>query len=529
MMKFLRTLALLALIGAGVLMSVDAQAVTRGGTLVYARNADSLFLDPVLNDRNVDIWILTNLYDTLLQPTPDGKGVVPGLAASYQVADDGLSMTLKLRQGTKFADGSPITVGDVKWSLDRARNPTNGLWGFTLESVDSIEAQGDDTVVLHLKHPDPALTAALAIFNSSIMSQKLFEAAPGNTDEEKAKAFAEKPVGSGPFVFDSWQRGTEMVLKRNPNYWQMGEDGKPLPYLDAVKFEIIPDDATRILKLQAGEVDAAEFIPYSRVAELKTDPSLDMELFPSTKVTYLSLNIRPQLKDGTKNPLADERVRQALNYAVDKDALIKVVTFDVGKPMRSYMSSATPLFYGPSPAYPFDAAKAKALLADAGMANGFELTAQALAGSADDAATLSTIQQMWAPLGVKLSIQQQDNATNVARYNDNDFQIQTGYWTDDIGDPSEITSYFAYFATTESQHSGYNDPTIQDLFEKSQKEADKTKRAGLYQDIQQIYVKAAPILFMYESPYPVALRKEVKGFVQIPLGNNIFLGAHIEK
>ena len=213
MMKLLRPLTLLALVGAGILMSADARAVTRGGTLVYARNADSLFLDPVLNDRNVDIWILTNLYDTLLQPTPDGKGVVPGLAASYQVADDGLSMTLKLRQGTKFADGSPITVGDVKWSLDRARNPKNGIWGFTLESVDSIETQGDDSVVLHLKHPDPALTAALAIFNSSIMSQKLFEAAPGNTDEEKAKAFAEKPVGSGPFVFDSWQRGTEMVLK----------------------------------------------------------------------------------------------------------------------------------------------------------------------------------------------------------------------------------------------------------------------------------------------------------------------------
>src|SRR6201993_317340 len=103
------------LVMAGILLGLTtgAEAVTRGGKMVYARNADSLFLDPVLNDRNVDIWILTNLYDTLLQPTPDGKGVVPGLAASYQVADDGLSMTLKLRQGTKFADGSPITVGDV--------------------------------------------------------------------------------------------------------------------------------------------------------------------------------------------------------------------------------------------------------------------------------------------------------------------------------------------------------------------------------------------------------------------------------
>jgi len=193
------------------------------------------------------------------------------------------------------------------------------------------------------------------------------------------------------------------------------------------------------------------------------------------------------------------------------------------------MSSATPLFYGASAAYPFDAAKAKALLGQAGMGDGFELTAQALAGSADDAATLSTIQQMWAPLGVKLSIEQADNATMVSRYDAADFQIQTGYWTDDIIDPSEITSYFAYYPTTESQHSGYNDPTIQSLFTASQKEADKAKRADMYKQIQEIYVKAAPIMFLYEAPYTVALRKPVQGFIQIPLGNNIFLRTHLEK
>jgi peptide/nickel transport system substrate-binding protein len=527
-----RIAALVALIVAPIILlgiAGMAEAQTRGGKLVFARYADSLFLDPVLNERNVDIWILTNLYDTLLQPTPDGHAVQPGLAESYQASDDGLSFALKLRPGLKFADGSPLTVEDVKWSLDRARNPKNGAWNFTLESIDSIEIRGADTVVLHLKHPDPALAPALAIFNSSIMPQKLFEATPGATDADKAKAFAEHPIGSGPFVLKSWQRGTLMAIERNPNYWQAGEDGKALPYLDEIDFPIIPDDATRILKLQAGEVDAAEFIPYSRVGELKSDPSLDMELFPSTKVTYLTMNIRPKLKNGAANPLSDERVRQALNYAIDKTALIKLVTFDVGKPSRSYMSSSTPLVYGPGPAYPYDLEKAKALLKAAGMEGGFEVNAQGLAGSADDSATLSTIQQMWAALGVKLTIDQADNATMVSRYNAADFQIQTGYWTDDIIDPSEITSYFAYYPTTESQHSGYNDPTIQTLFEQSQKEPDKVKRAEMYKQIQEIYMKAAPIIFMYESAYPVALRKSVQGYVQIPLGNNVFLRAHVEK
>jgi peptide/nickel transport system substrate-binding protein len=526
-----RSLRLLALASGAALALVaadHAHALNRGGKMVYARNADSLFLDPVLLERNVDIWILTNLYDTLLEPSADGKTIEPGLATGYVVSPDGLTFTLKLRQSVKFADGSPMTIDDVKWSLDRARDPNNGAWNFTLSSVDSVEAKGDDTVILHLKHPDPALAPALAIFNSSIMPKKLFEAAAGANDADKAKAFGEHPVGTGPFVLESWDRGTKMVLKKNPNYWQSGEDGRPLPYLDEVDFQIIPDDATRILKLQAGEIDGAEFIPYSRVGELKGDPNINMELIPSTKVNYLTLNVRPKLKDGTDNPLADPKVRQALNYAVDKNALIKVVTFDVGKPTQSFMSSSTPLFHGTDPLYAFDLAKAKALLKEAGKDGGFALTAMALAGSADDTAVLSTMQQMWAPLRVNLSIEQADNATMVSHYDAGDFQIQTGYWTDDIADPSEITSYFAYFPTTESQHSGYNDAAIQDLFVLSGKEPDKTKRADMYAKLQDTYNTAAPIIYMYESPYTVALRKSVQGFEQIPLGNNIFMRAHLE-
>ena len=520
-----------ALLACGLLfwLAGTAEAVTRGGTLVYARYADSLFLDPVFNDANVDIWILTNLYDTLLQPSADGKGVEPGLATEYQMADDGMSLTLKLRPGTKFSDGSPITVNDVKWSLDRARNPKNGIWSFTLASVEAIETQGEDTVILRLKHPDPTLIAALATFNAAILPQKPYEAAAGATDEEKAKAFAEHPIGSGPFVFDSWQRGTELVIKRNPHYWKMGEDGQPLPYLDEVRFPVIPDDATRILKLQAGEVDGAEFIPYARVAELKNDPNLEMMLYPSTRVQFLTVNVRPTLKDGKPNVLSDPKVRQALNYAIDKEALAKIVTFDVGSPMVSFMSSTTPMVSNNGPVYPYDVEKAKALLKEAGVAEGTEVTSIGLAGSADETAILSTIQQMWAQVGVKLTIEQLDNATRTARYRDGDFQMRVSAWTNDINDPSQITSYFAYFPNIESLHSGYQDKRIDELFDKSQQEMDKEKRAAMFKEITEIYVAAAPIMFLYESPYPVALRKPVKGFVQIPLGNNIFAGAYLEK
>ncbi len=503
-------------------------AVTRGGQMVFGRYADSLFLDPVLNDANLDIWILTNLYDTLLQPTDDGKSVRPGLATTYVLSPDGKTMRLTLRNGIKFADGSPITSADVKFSLDRARNPDNGAWNGLLDSISTVAASGN-LVTLTLKHADPTLPAALATFNTAIMSQKLFNAAPGAKDADKAKAFAEKPIGSGPFVVSEWKRGSYMVLKRNPYYWKKGEDGKALPYLDTLRFEIIPDDNTRILKLQAGEIQGAEFIPLSRVAELKANAKLNMLLFPSTKVNDLILNNRPKLKDGTANPLSDVRVRQALNYAVNRDALIALVTFGTGKPMKSFMSSATPLFDTTQKGYNFDPAKAKALLDAAGFKNGIDVTSMATSGSADDLALLTALQQMWGAVGIRLKIEQLDTATKTARYRANDFQMRTGAWTDDIADPSEITGYYAVSGATEAAHTGFKNDTIEKLFVQSQEETSRIKRANLYRQIQTLYSNAAPTVYLFETPYPVALTKNVKGFIQIPLGNNIFERTSLEK
>src|SRR5690349_21172235 len=344
-----RFIGLLSLVIAILGLSQAADAQTRGGKMVYARYADSLFLDPVLNDANVDIWILTNLYDTLLQPTGDGKGVEPGLATAWTLSDDGTVLTLTLREGVKFADGTPLTAEDVKWSLDRARDPKNGIWNGLIGSIGEVQAQEPGTVTLKLKHPDPSILPALATFNTAILPEKKFEAEPGATDADKAKTFAEHPIGTGPFLLKSWQRGQAMELVKNPNHWRKGEDGQSLPYLDGVRFEIIPDDATRILKLQAGALDAAEVTPYARVAELQADPRLEMKLYPSTRVFFGTMNVRPKLSDGSDNPLSDQKVRQALNYATDKNAIIAIATHNVGKPQSSFMSSGTPLHWDNGP------------------------------------------------------------------------------------------------------------------------------------------------------------------------------------
>ena len=519
------------LIGGAMLAAAPASlAATRGGTLVFARQVDSIDLDPVATDQNADIWISLNLFDTLIQPTLDGKGLQPGLATSWTVSADGKLVTLKLRAGTKFADGSPITADDVKWSLDRARNKdTGGEFAFLLASIDTIEVQGGDTIVLHMAHIDPAIIQALATFNAGIISKEIFAAMPGATDADKAKAFGLKPVGSGPFVLSSWKVGTEMVLVRNPYYWKDAPDGKKLPYLDKIDFPIISDDSTRILKLKAGEIDATEFVPFSRVGEIKADPKLNMVLFPSEKVVYLTLNNRPTLKDGSKNPVSDPRVRKALNYATDKDAVIQVVSYGAGVPQKSFMPMSTPLAYADGVPFPFDPAKAKALLKEAGYANGLELDAMTLAGSADYIAELSAIQQMWSDVGIKMKIEQQENTTRLARWKAGDFQVMTSLWTNDIDDPSEIASYLAYNKTSDSGHSGFKDADIDKWFEESQSEGDPAKRAALYKQIQQRYVADTPSVMLLEVPYPIAMKKTVQGFEQIPLGNNLFIETSVEK
>ena len=514
---------------AAVALAGPAGAATKGGKLIYARYADSLELDPVFNDANVDIWVMNNIYDTLLAPTSDGMGLQPGLATAWDYSDAGKTLTLKLRAGVKFSNGALMTAADVKWSLDRAREPKNGPWTDLVASIQAVEIAAPDTIVLRLKSSDPSLLAALATFNTSILPGALVEAAKGANIHEKSSAFAEHPVGTGPFMLVEWQRGQVMRLARNPHYWKKDKDGVQLPYLDMLEFQIIPDDATRILKLRAGEVDGTEFVPYARVAELKADPALRMELWPSTRVAYLSMNVRPALKDGSANPLSNPKVRQALNYAVDKRAVIAITTRGLGTPMQSFMSSTTPLFYGAGPAYPFDLGRAKALLAEAGFAQGFDVSCMTVAGNQDNLSNLTTVQQMWAALGVRLKIEQMDNPSLTRRYRADDFQMRTAAWTNDISDPGQITSYFAYFPNIASLHSGWDNARLNELFLASQGEIDVEKRRAMYKEIQEIYLTSGPIVPLYETPYPVAFRKNVTGFVQIPLGNNLFEGVSVNK
>lgn len=509
-----------------------AYAQDRGGVLNFARYDGSKLIDPIYADRNPDIWLVTNLFDSLLA-MKDGK-VVDNLTSSHALSDDGKTLTLTLRDDIKFADGTPMTGADVVFSLDRARNKDLTSWADLLVSIDTVAADGN-TVTVALKHPDPALLAMLTSFNTGIVSKAAFDAAPGATDQEKAAAiFASgKPgAGSGPFWMAGMSQGATMDFKANPHYWRKGADGKPLPYLEGVHFDVIPDDATRVLKLQAGEVDVVEMVPFSRVAELKGDSRLKMELFPSTRIIYAPINTRAERKNGSPNPLADARLRQALNYATDKNALVALVLQGAGKPMSSpLMSAQTPMAADMSPLYGQDMARAAELAKAAGVSpeTPLSLKLTTLAGSADDATIFAALQQMWLPLGVQLAVDQVDSATRGARNKSGDYDIHTYGWTDDVADPSQVSGWLGYNPTSNAVGTGWNDADFNSLYEKANTQTDPAQRTADYARLQDIYAEAAPLLWLYETPYAVAMSTRVDGYVQLPLGVNKFDEATLKR
>ena len=281
-------------------------------------------------------------------------------------------------------------------------------------------------------------------------------------------------------------------------------------------------------KLQAGEIHGAELIPYARVKELQADPKLRMELWPSTKRAYLVMNTRPTLNNGAPNPLGDVRVRRALNYAVSKEGIIQISTAGLGTPVRSFLAASVLHFAAPPQPYPYDPAKAKALLKEAGFADGFEVPILTLSGSLDEQNTVVAVQQMWAQVGVRLKIELMDNATRLAHWAANDFQMRFFGATDDVADPTEAGAIAAYYPTGQCRHSGWQDKRSDELFVASEREMDVSKRAAEYKEMQQLLNDAAPYIFLYEAPYPVAFRTNAKGFVQTPIGYNIFEAAWVD-
>ncbi|TMC76672.1 MAG: ABC transporter substrate-binding protein [Chloroflexi bacterium] len=446
--------------------------------LKMARNAEpfSPFV-PWQIDDNPTLFISVNVYDTLLRTTKDGVSVEPGLASKWESSADALTWTFTLRDGVKFSDGSPLKGSDVTASLDMARGGAKSAWKDNYKAIKEITAPDDKTVKIVLSQPYAPLLSVLAMFSGGILPAEMARA----TDtKDYDNTLAWKTKGTGAYYSEGWKKGDPIILKANPNYWK----GKPA--VDEVRIEYIPDDNTRVLKLQGGESDLVDFVPFSQIAALNGQSGVKAQTFTIQQSAFIILNV-------TKPPLNDLKVRQALNYATDKDAIIKSVYFGQAKYMNSPIPQGT--YWDKNlPGYPYDLEKAKTLMSQSAGASGFKMDMQVRSGNTNFANTAVILKEAWAKLGVTVDIQTLDTAV-----------VRTNYRAGDFMSTPTAASPFSYWTR-------YNNPDLNDKITKADLEQDTKKREAMYSEIQKIYLDAAPLVFISYLGATAGWRSNVDGF-----------------
>jgi peptide/nickel transport system substrate-binding protein len=283
---------------------------TMGGTLNMGISFDATNFDPITTQDNMSLWVEMEIFSRLVRVNSVGTDIEGDLAETWDVSDDGTVYTFHLRPNAMFADGSPVTAEDVRYSFERAMGEES-LVGWTFEAVKSVEAVDPATVKITLNGPAAPFANDIALWGASVVSKAAAEAAGAD--------FTNKPLGSGPFMLESWQKGQQITLKKNPHYWEKDAAGNQLPYLDQVNLIVLTDDNTRMLKLQAGEIDAALDVPYNQIGPLSQNPELTIKATPLYGITGVSLNQK-------KPEFTDIKIRQAMNYAVDREAMVKTTS-----------------------------------------------------------------------------------------------------------------------------------------------------------------------------------------------------------
>lgn len=492
--SWLRTAAAVALMSFMTLGSAVAHAE---GVLTIGRREGSSTFDPIKTAQNIDFWVFANVYDVLVRVDRSGTKLEPGLAESWEVSDDGSVYTLHLRDA-KFSDGSAITAEDVIFSLTRIRDDEGSLWSDSYKVIKSMEAPDPKTVVITLDGPSAPFLSSLAMPGASIISKAGFE-------DLGAEAYAEKPIASGAFVVDEWLRGDRVVLKKNPEFWEADR-----VQLDGVEWISVPDDNTRILQVQSGELDAAIFVPFSRVDQLKQDPELTVHLEKSTREDHLLIN-------HAHAPLDQKLVRQALDHAIDKTAIVEAVTFGIGEEAYSYIPKGALYHYEDNQRRPYDPEKAKALLAEAGVED-LTLTYLVNAGNQVDEQIAILVQQQLAAAGITANLQKMDPSQTWDMLVNGDYDISVMYWTNDVLDPDQKTTFVLGHDANMNYMTRYENPKVKDLVQQARVEMDPAKRKEMYTELQKIAKEDVNWIDLYYSPYVNVSRSNIEGFYQNPLG-----------
>ncbi|MEH6633435.1 MAG: ABC transporter substrate-binding protein [Halopseudomonas aestusnigri] len=408
-----------------------------GGSMVVTYKDDVSTLDPAIGYDWQNWSMIKSLFDSLLDYKPGTTELTTDLAESYTISDDGLIYTFKLRDGVKFHNGREMTADDVKYSLDRVTNPKTqspgagffaSVKGFDDASGGSGHLSGvtvidDNTVKIELSRPDATFLHVLAINFASVV--------PKEAVDKWGEDFGKHPVGTGAYSLGEWTLGQRLVFKKNVDYYQAG-----IPHLDEIVFEVGQEPLVALLRLQNGEVDiAGDGIPPAKFLEVSKDPKYTDNIVEGSQLHtgYISLNVKMK-------PFDDVKVRRAVNMAVNKDRIIRMINgraVAANQPLPPLMPGYDPDYKG----FSFDQAAAKTLLAEAGYADGF--TTELYVANTDPQPRIAqAIQQDLAAIGIKAEIKSlaQSNVIAAGGEEDQAPMIWSGgmAWIADFPDPSNF-------------------------------------------------------------------------------------------
>ena len=410
----------------------------QGGGIVITYKDDVATLDPAIGYDWQNWSMIKSLFDGLMDYEPGTTNLRPGLAESYEASADGLTYVFKLRQGVKFHNGRVMTAEDVKYSLDRVTNPKTqspgaGFFGSikgydaissgSAETLAGVTVVDPQTVKIELSRPDATFLHVMALNFASVVAKEAVDAAGAD--------FGRKPVGTGAFKLAEWTLGQRVVFERNKDFWRQG-----LPYLDQITFEIGQEPIVALLRLQKGEVDVpGDGIPPAKFAEVMADPAQKARVIEGGQLHtgYITMNV-------TIAPFDKVEVRQAVNMAINKKRITQIIN-NRAVPANQPLPPSMPGYDKSYEGYAFDQAKAKELLASAGLKDGFE-TELFVMNTDPNPRIAQAIQQDLAAIGIKASIQSLAQANVIAAGGEKDQapMIWSGgmAWIADFPDPSNF-------------------------------------------------------------------------------------------
>ncbi|MBQ8105940.1 MAG: peptide ABC transporter [Afipia sp.] len=483
-----------------------AEAQKKGGILKVAAPVNPSSLDPATGGAGSDHSILWTMYDTLVEWDYDTLKPKPGLAKwNYP---DPKTLVFDIQSGIKFHDGTPLDAEAVKFNIDRGRADQRSNVKADLTSIESVEVTGPLQVTLKLKNADSALPAIFSDRAGMMVSPTNIKALGNDTDR--------KPVGAGPWKFVRWADNEAIVVARNESYWRPGR-----PYLDGIEFNIIPELATALRSVVAGQNDMSFALPARLKPVIDRAKNLTTVTSPTLYCVQIYINT-------ARAPLDNIKVRQAINFALDRDAFVKATMGGLGEPARMTLPS-THWAYDKSIAnlYPHDPDKARKLLAEAGFKDGLELT---IGGYMDQDSVRrgEVIQDQLGKAGIRLKFTRGTIAEISSQFfaTEKKFDLLVSAWT---GRPDPSMTYALGFDKGAYYNAGrLAAPELSALIQESRESEDLAKRAAVFAKIQRFTMEnalSAPLAFQFELD---ALSEKVKGFKPNLLGKpkfeNISLG-----